>query len=96
VQVLSTVPSLAGTPERENLLIYSQESRLLLEVSRTGDVLSQLDFSAIADDAEGVTIDADGVIYVVGETPELYVLTPIPEPTAALLLAAAALLLRRR
>jgi len=90
VQVLSTVPSLVGTADQDNLLIFSQESARLLEVSRSGQIRSQFDFSTIASDAEGVTIDADGVIYVVGETPSLYVLEPvaaIPEPgTWALLL----------
>lgn len=95
VQVLSTVPSLRGTADQDNLLIYSQESARLLEVDRSGQVLGQFDFSATAEDAEGVTIDADGVIYIVGETPSLYVLAPIaavPEPgTWALLLAGIAL-----
>jgi len=91
VQVLTTVPSLRGTTDQDNLLIYSQESARLLEVSRSGQTLGQFDFSGIAEDAEGVTIDADGVIYIVGETPSLYVLAPVaavPEPgTWALLLA---------
>lgn len=91
VQVLTTVPSLVGTPDQDNLLIFSQESARLLEVSRSGQTLSQFDFRAIADDAEGVTIDGDGIIYVVGETPSLYVLAPIaavPEPgTWALMIA---------
>jgi len=33
-----------------------------------------------------VTIDFGGVIYVVDETPTLYVLAPIPEPSTAALL----------
>jgi len=76
VQVLTTVPTLLGTADEDGLLIYSQESALLMEVSRTGELLSTFSFSGIASDAEGVTIDAEGTIYVVGETPELYVLTP--------------------
>lgn len=80
VQVLATVPSLAGTADEDNLLIYSQESARLLEVTRDGTILSSFDFSAIASDAEGVTIDHNGVIYVAGETPALYVLTPVPAP----------------
>lgn len=88
VQVLGTVASLFGTADQDNLLVFSQESALLLEVSRSGDVLSQFDFSAIAGDVEGVTIGADGTIYLVGETPALYVLqAPVPEPgTYALML----------
>lgn len=91
IQVLSTVPSLRATADQDNLLIFSQESARLLEVSRSGQTLGAFDFRTIADDAEGVTIDAEGVIYVVGETPTLYVLAPVaavPEPgTCALLLA---------
>lgn len=95
IQVLSTVPSLAGTPDGDNLLIYSQESSRLLEVSRSGTILSQFDFSGIAGNAEGVTIDSDGVIYIVGEDPALYVLA-IPEPATGLLCLGALLVIRRR
>ncbi|MBL9150571.1 MAG: SdiA-regulated domain-containing protein [Phycisphaerae bacterium] len=76
VQVLSTVPSLVGTADEDHLILLSQESAVLLEVTRTGEVLSSFDFSTIAGDAEGVTIGPDGTIYVVGETPALYVLKP--------------------
>ncbi len=86
IQVLSTVLSL-GSADYENLLIFSQESATLLEVSRNGDILSSLNLSAIADDIEGVTIDADGTIFLVGETPELYALTAVPVPAAAWLFA---------
>lgn len=86
IQVLSTV--FTTGPEADHLLVFSQESARLLEIDRSGTVLGRFDFSAIADDAEGVTIDADGWIYVVGETPALYVLAPVPEPESwALLLA---------
>ena len=37
--VLSTVPSLVGTPDQNNLLLISQASSRLLKVSRTGAVL---------------------------------------------------------
>ncbi|MDZ4828598.1 MAG: SdiA-regulated domain-containing protein [Phycisphaerae bacterium] len=77
VQTLTTVPSLVGTADQDQLIILSQESAKLLEVTRTGEVLSSFDLSAIAGDAEGVTIGPDGTIYVVGETPALYVLKPI-------------------
>ncbi len=96
VQVLATVPSFLGTADENNLLIFSQESALLLEVTRSGQVLSQFDFSALAGDAEGVTIDSNGVIYIVGEAPELFVLRPIPAPSAVLLLTGAALFTSRR
>lgn len=96
VQVLATVPSLIGTASEDNLLIYSQESRLLMEVTRAGSILSSFDFSLIANDAEGVTIDAAGNIYVVGETPEMYVLTPIPAPGSLALFSATGLIATRR
>lgn len=85
VQVLSTVldPSSA---DYGNLLIYSQESARLLEVSRTGSVLSMYSLAGITDSAEGVTIDANGVIYIVDEGPNMYVLAPVPLPAAAWLL----------
>lgn len=88
VQVLSTLPWLAGTPEGEELLIYSQESRKLLLVRRDGTILSEFDFSAFSSSAEGVTIDENGVIYITDESPRVYVLTPVPEPSMALVWAA--------
>lgn len=97
VQVLATVPSLQGGVDEDNLLIFSQESAVLLEVDRFGNILSQFDFSGISSSAEGVTIDYDGIIYLVAEegaNPLLYVLTPpapVPLPPAALLLGSALL-----
>ncbi|MBL8533104.1 MAG: SdiA-regulated domain-containing protein [Betaproteobacteria bacterium] len=98
VAVLSSVPMLAGHPDASNLLIFSQESAVLMEVSRSGEKLSTFDFSALSENAEGITIDDDGVIYVVAETtlvpnsaevPTLYVLSaPVPEPSTMVLLGA--------
>lgn len=82
VQVLSTVLD-PSSPDAGNLLIYSQESSLLLEVSRTGSVLSMYSLAGITDTAEGVTIDGNGVIYIVDEGPNMYVLTPTPVPLPA-------------
>lgn len=91
IQLLSTV-SFAGSADADNLLILSQESGLLLEVDRSGTVLSQFDLGVltgmpIADlGVEGVTIDADGIIYLVAENgvaPTLYTLTPTPVPLPA-------------
>lgn len=72
-----------------NLLVLSQESARLLEVSRSGQVLGSIDLSSMADNIEGVTIDDKGTIYLVGENPELYVLSaPVPEAqTWAMLVA---------
>lgn len=89
-------------PGSGNLLVFSQESSRLLEVSRSGVVLGSLDFSAISSTTEGVTITADGRIFLTDETPNVYLLTaaPVPEPgTYALMLcglAALGWLARRR
>lgn len=92
VQTLSNYTALVGTTDQDNLLIFSQETSRLLEVTRSGQILSQMDFSSIASDIEGVTIDANGTIFLVGETPSLYVLTSnvmaVPEPESyAMMLA---------
>ncbi len=94
VQVLATVPGLVGGVDEDNLLIYSQESSRLLEVTRNGTVLSSFDLAGVTD-AEGVTIGPDGTIYIVGETPALYVLTPTPG-AAGLVLAGGLVAARRR
>lgn len=96
VQVLSTVPSMAGGPDADHMLIYSQESAVLMEVGRSGEVFGTFDFSGIAGDVEGVTIGPDGTIYLVGEAPELYVLTPIPAPSVLAVFGAGALIGTRR
>lgn len=82
VQVLSTVLD-PSSSDYGNLLIYSQESAQLLEVSRTGTVLSMYSLAGITDSAEGVTIDSNGTIYIVDEGPNMYVLTPTPVPLPA-------------
>jgi uncharacterized protein YjiK len=85
IQVLSTVPSLVGTADEENLLIFSQESAKILEITRAGTLLSEWDFTGLSTSAEGITIGPDGAIYVTSEDPKLFVLRPIPEPSSALL-----------
>ncbi|ATE62072.1 PEP-CTERM sorting domain-containing protein [Thauera sinica] len=87
VQVLS---GFAGTGFADNLLIYSQESQRLLEVTRGGQIVSTFDFTFISGIAEGVTIAGDGTIFITDESPYVYVLSapPVPEPeTYALMLA---------
>lgn len=95
VQVLSSVPALQGTAWADRLLVLSQETPRLMVVGRDGQVFSQFDLSGLAGDIEGVTIDDLGTIYLVGETPALYVLSAtvpaVPEPSSiALLLAGVA------
>lgn len=94
VQTLSAVDALAGSAAANNLLLLSLDSRRLLEVDRQGTVLGSLDLSGITAQAfEGVTVDENGVIYLVAEdsgTPNsrLFVLSPLPEPGSyALMLA---------
>ncbi len=74
VQVLSTVDSLVGTTAADNLLLLSLGSRKLIEVNRSGNVLSSFDLSSVLNSAggnfnaiEGVTIDEKGTIYLVAE-----------------------------
>jgi uncharacterized protein YjiK len=67
IQVLATVPSLIGGADENNLLIVSQESGRLLEVSRTGTILSSLSLGNLSGNIEGVTIDSDGNIYLAAE-----------------------------
>jgi uncharacterized protein YjiK len=106
VQVLSVLP---GAGNADNLLILSQESSLLLEVTRSGTVLSTFDLGLLTGNAEGVTIDpTTGKIYVVAEAsyglggPTMFELTPTPVPVPAALplfgtaLAGIAAMRRRR
>lgn len=85
IQTLSGVASLQAGADGANLLVLSQESGKLLEVDRTGAVLGMFDLAAagISGSTEGVTIDADGRIYLVSEDPYLYVLAPKPVPVPA-------------
>jgi uncharacterized protein YjiK len=106
VATLSAIDALAGTSAADNLLILSLDSRRLVEATRSGSVLSSFDIGPLTAQAiEGVTVDENGVIYLVAEdtgTPNsrLFVLTPVPAPgTLALMLGGLSLLgwsVRRR
>jgi uncharacterized protein YjiK len=94
VQALSAIGSLVGTADGQNLLLLSQESRRLLEVDRSGTVLGMFDLTGFSSSIEGVTMDADGNIYLVSEDldstvgindPQLFVLKPQPVPVPAAL-----------
>ncbi len=83
VQVLSTVGAFAGQAVADNLLIISQESRLLIETTRQGDVLGSINLRFLSGTAEGVTIDERGYIYITQEQPSVFVFqpaAPVPEP----------------
>jgi uncharacterized protein YjiK len=101
IQILSPVDSLIGTPGADNLLVLSLGSRVLLEVTRTGVIVSSFDLTnVLAHNAiEGVTVDQNGTIYLVaeqvqdgtalpGERSQLIVLNPVPEPTTWIMMIA--------
>ncbi len=107
VQTLSYVNALLGTPAADNLLVLSLGSKKLIEVNRSGQVLSSFDLSnTLPHNAiEGVTVDENGTIYLVAEqiqdgtqglnhASQLIVLTaPVPEPeTYAMMFAGLGLL----
>ncbi|WP_153118038.1 SdiA-regulated domain-containing protein [Rhodocyclus tenuis] len=102
VQTLSPVDALAGTAAADNLLLLSLGSRMLVEVNRSGQILSSFDLTNVMphNGIEGVTIDEKGTIYLVAEQvqdgasglaagSQLIVLSaPVPEPESyAMLLA---------
>jgi uncharacterized protein YjiK len=94
VAVLSGIDGLVGTPGADNLLLLSLSSQRLIEVDRSGNLLSSISLAGFTpNDIEGVTVDERGTIYLVAEdsgfgASRLLVLTPVPEPaTTALALA---------
>jgi len=89
IQALSTVMDVSS-PDFNNLLVLSHEGHRLLELDRTtGAVLSQISLVGIVGQfqPEGVTIDANGVIYIVDEgqagPPKLFVLSPAAASASA-------------
>ena len=108
VQTLSPVDALAGTSASDNLLVLSLGSQKLIEVNRSGTILSFFDLSSVLphNAIEGVTIDDKGTIFLVAEQiqdgssldpfvkSQLIVLSaPVPEPeTYAMMLAGLGLL----
>ncbi|WP_392477995.1 SdiA-regulated domain-containing protein [Nostoc sp. C110] len=91
VFALSNLSALNGQPDSSRLLILSQESGKIVNIDRTGNISSSL---TIASDAgnplsvvdqgnEGITVDKNGLIYVVNENgggdidhPQLWVYAP--------------------
>ena len=75
VYALSGLPSLAGRADEANLLLLSQESGRVVEVDRSGIVQSSLAIIRDADTLlpvleqgfEGITMDDDGLLYLVAE-----------------------------
>jgi uncharacterized protein YjiK len=101
VFALSNVTALNGKADAGNLLLLSQASGKVVEVDRTGKILSSLTITTDAGNPlsipdqqhEGLTVDKDGILYVVSENgggsidrPQLWVYapstgTPNPNPT---------------
>ncbi|MEK7948955.1 SdiA-regulated domain-containing protein [Luteolibacter soli] len=91
VFAFSNLPSMTGQPQAGNLLILSQESGMIRNVDRSGNISSTLTLVSDAGNPmtiqnqthEGVTMDRDGNIYVVSENgggdadhPQLWVFSP--------------------
>jgi len=91
VFALSNLPALAGKPATSHLLIISQESGKVVHLDRSGTTYSSLTIVADAGNPlsvpdqtfEGVTMDRDGVLYLVCENgggdsnhPQLWVYKP--------------------
>lgn len=98
VYALSNIATAVGTDEEGNLLLLSQESAQILEVDRAGNILSTLTLVSdpgnpldiASQQHEGLTMDADGYLYVVSENgggdfdhPQLWVYAPSITPNAA-------------
>jgi hypothetical protein len=101
IQALSTV-MLSSAADYNNLLIVSHEGHLVMEIDRNGNVLSSLSLAGYDFQSEGITIDGNGVIYVVDEgstsgacggqiCPLLHIFTPtaVPLPPAVWLFGSA-------
>lgn len=75
VFAFSNLPSMTGQPQAGNMLILSQESGMIRNIDRSGNIHSTLTLVADAGNPltiqnqthEGVTMDRDGNIYVVNE-----------------------------
>ena len=91
IYALSNLTSLIGQPDYGKLLLISQESGQIVKIDRSGNVLGRMTIVAdpgsplsVADmTMEGITMDADGNLYVVNENgggdsnhPQLWVYAP--------------------
>jgi phosphodiesterase/alkaline phosphatase D-like protein/uncharacterized protein YjiK/2',3'-cyclic-nucleotide 2'-phosphodiesterase (5'-nucleotidase family) len=97
VFAFTNIPSMVGQPQASNLLIVGQEDARIVNISRSGTILSTLNIASgvgdIAPDGmqhEGITMDRVGNIYVVNENgggninfPELWVYAASTAPNAA-------------
>lgn len=97
VFAFTNIPSMAGQPQANNLLILGQENARIVNVSRNGVISSSLQITAGPGDMavggmqhEGITMDRAGNIYIVSENgggsiqyPQLWVYAPSTLPNAA-------------
>ncbi|MBL9182606.1 MAG: lamin tail domain-containing protein [Verrucomicrobiaceae bacterium] len=98
VFALSNIPSMTGQPQAGNLLVLSQENARVVNIDRSGNILSTLNItsdpgnplSAADQQHEGITMDRAGIIYVVNENgggsieyPQLWVYAPSNLPNQA-------------
>ena len=98
VFAFSNLPSMTGKAQAGNLLILSQESGLIRNIDRSGNIHSTLTLVSDAGNPlsiqnqthEGITMDRNGVIYVVSENgggdidhPQLWVFAPSAVPNTA-------------
>ncbi len=97
VFAFTNIPSMAGQPQENNLLILGQENARIVNVSRTGVINSTLNIRGGPGDIavggmqhEGITMDRAGNIYIVNENgggniqfPQLWVYAPSTLPNAA-------------
>jgi uncharacterized protein YjiK len=95
---LSNLPSLAGDPTYDQLLVLSQESGQVVQVDRAGNVKHRLTLVADPGDTisvpdmtiEGITMDRQGILYLANEDgggdinhPQLWVYAPSTAPDQA-------------
>jgi uncharacterized protein YjiK len=98
VYALSNLPALNGKPLYNNLLVLSQENAKIINTDRNGSILNSLTIvsdpgnplDAPNQQHEGLTMDRDGILYVVNENgggdidhPQLWVYAPSSLPNLA-------------
>ena len=98
VFALSNLPSMSGQPQEENLIVLGQENARLVNVNRSGVIHSSLNLSSDLGNPltpngqqhEGVTMDREGVLYLVNENgggsidyPQLWVYQASTQPNQA-------------
>jgi uncharacterized protein YjiK len=98
VFTLSNLPSLSALPLYNNLLVLSQESAKVINISRNGTVANTLTIvsdsgnplDVASQQHEGLTMDRNGILYIVSENgggdidhPQLWVYAPSTVPNQA-------------